>query len=51
MSRRSDCGRGNIAYDIDTYGIVRTPTEAKRFAKAIRKKRMQKRARKVNRGK
>jgi len=49
MSRRSDYGRLGIAYDIDTYGIVRSPTEARRFRKAIRKKKMQKKARKVNR--
>lgn len=49
MSRKSDFGRKTVAYDIDTYGIVRTQTEAKRFRKAKRLKSLQKLARKKNR--
>ena len=49
MSRASDNGRGKVVYDIDTYGVVRTPTEAKRFRKSIRKKKLAKKARKANR--
>lgn len=50
MSRRSDYGRKSIAYDIGTYGIVRTHTEKKRILKKIRIKKLQKKARKANRG-
>ena len=50
MSRRSDYGRKGIAYDIDTYGIVRTHAELIRFIKQTRKKKLQKKARKDNRG-
>ena len=49
MARQSDCERLGIAYDIDIYGIVRSPIEARRFRKAIRMKKMQKKARKANR--
>ena len=49
MSRKSDCGRHNVAFDIDRHGLYRTPTEKKRLLKAIKAKRSQKAARRRNR--
>lgn len=49
MSRKSDCGRQSIAYDIDVHGLQRTPCEKKRFVKSVKLKRFQKLARKKNR--
>jgi hypothetical protein len=49
MSRVSNFGRKGVAYDIDTYGYVYTPTEAKKRRIAIAKKNLQKKARRKNR--
>ena len=49
MSRKSDYGRLNFALCLDRYGIIRTPTEAERFRKAKRKKKLQRQARKRSR--
>lgn len=49
MARMSDNGRAAVAYAVDVYGRVYTPTEAKRRRKSIRKRKLQRAARRRNR--
>ena len=49
MARKSDYGRHNVAFDIDRHGLYRTPTEKRRFLKAVKAKKAQKAARRKNR--